>query len=1694
MRPLVSLLLLAGSAAAQIPAFPGAEGYGAYARGGRGTNSGTGTGDVYIVTNLNSSGAGSLAEGIATAPSVGRTIAFAVSGYIHVPGSNLRITQNKITIAGQTAPGDGIGLKDGTFRISGDDIVIRHMRFRHGKNGSGGDCIDLDSGCQNAILDHISMAFSTDENISSFGSPPENLTMQWALNAWGLESHSCGGLWDQNHATCHHTLWAHNHTRNPKARPAGLLEWVNNVTFDWDIGFIMGDSETPAGWKSNVVGNYFICPPGNIRNTPLEKASLDRNGYPNFSVHVANNLHDRDGDGTLNGTDRGYSIVGGSAYDAATNPTGNYIKLASPYANTGSLAVSTDPAPLAHKKILSNAGPLRLDSSHSGSLRDEVDTRLLQNLANQTANHITRESDLAGVSNSGFGTLASATAPIDTDRDAMPDAYETALGWNPATQDHNTTVSGTTFFPTGTPAGYTRLEEYLHFKAVPHAFVVKSGPLVVDLSRYTAGFPNSPAFTLSNVSGGSASQSGTGNRIVTFNAQASAGRGGFLFTVTDAEGSTWTQQFVICVTNSGAPADLDWRGNAADWDTTSNNWLKDGKPVAFTSGDRVSFSDAGAALPTVNLPAAILATTVEVDSSANYSFNGSGAISTTNALTKRGSGNLTINNSGANNFNSVSVEEGILALNSAGAAGGAKISLNGGALILTPASNSTLGSALEFNQPATVTVGSQHTIGGAWTGSQTLTVNATGSQLWTIGGTWSGFTGRIHAGSGNPRIRLNGTSNVNFGSAAVAVDLGSGTSQLMNRNGSATTPFEIGELSSIGTATVLSGAQSGTTVSTYNVGGLNTNATFAGAIANGGGATNLNKVGNGTWTLSGTSTHTGTTGVNAGTLRVNGTFGGTATIVANGATLGGSGSIGGLVTAASGCTLDPGVSQGMAGTLTAGAGLTLSGTSKLPYDLSNSTSGANDRITVSGGTLTLSGATVDLHINATDGVLGNGTYPLIDGAATMAANPAPALNLVGLPAGSRQTFAIQRQSSGGNPAFVNLVVSGTAPASLVWSGTTGGGLWDLNTTANFTGGPTATFFNLDAVTFDDTSSVGTVLLNGSLQPRAITVANNTRAYTFDGTGMIAGSASLVKSGSGLLTLTPDILNLSSTTTSGSNQVTVTDATGLAVGMVVMGGGFPYGTTITGIAGTTLTMSATTATAATSTLTYHTRHSFSGGTFIGTGGTIQLGNEAANRWGLGTGVVTFNGGTLKMYDSGTGLPGAGNLPNALVVPVGQTGTLHSPQRGSLSGSLAGAGTLNLVVSYVRGDFHGDWSAFTGQLNVSSATGSEFRMAESYAPDGFPHTSVHLSAGVAMKHTGILNQGAGTSIRVGQLSGASGSSLLGGVTGGRALTYLIGAKGGSTTFAGNIAEQTPGSTLTNIVKQGGGTWTLSGSGAWAGGTRIDQGTLEISGDITSNGAVNVASGAMLRLSGGSLATDVVTIDAGAAMIAHGALAADLNVNGTLDGRGFASGTAGTLAMQGSAFFGGSSLTRMRSTDLIEVSDDLALGGTIQVNLAAGSGFGRYPLFNYAGDLSGSAALAGIPVGTTAHLSTAVAGQVALVIDDSDEDGLPDSWEHSAFGDLVQSADGDRDQDGTSNLAEWRLGLNPLDGSSAFRTSWVGHSLVWPSAPGVIFTVKRRLILATGTWQPIGTVTGGPGPTASFTDPDSFDRAFYRVEFTP
>jgi hypothetical protein len=293
-----------------LPAFPGAEGFGSIATGGRG-------GDVYYVTNRNASGAGSFAYGIQNAPAAGRTIVFAVSGHIRLSsgsGGGLTINKNKITVAGQTAPGDGICFWNNTMNITGNDTVIRNIRWRYGKQAAGGDSVDI-ANSQRIILDHCDVMFSTDENLSSFGTPPEFFTFQWSVNAWGLNGHSCGGLWDINHATAHHTLWANNHTRNPKCISPSVFDWVNNVTFGWDIGFNLAASTDPIA-RVNIRGSYFVH--GGNTSSAVYGGGTNTLGDNIFKLHMADSALDGTANGLLDVSRTNYSMVSSSTYDQAS--------------------------------------------------------------------------------------------------------------------------------------------------------------------------------------------------------------------------------------------------------------------------------------------------------------------------------------------------------------------------------------------------------------------------------------------------------------------------------------------------------------------------------------------------------------------------------------------------------------------------------------------------------------------------------------------------------------------------------------------------------------------------------------------------------------------------------------------------------------------------------------------------------------------------------------------------------------------------------------------------------------------------------------------------------------------------------------------------------------------------------------------------------------------------------------------------------------------------------------------------------------------------------------------------------------------------------------------------------------------------------------------------------------------------------
>ena len=240
--------------APNIPAFPGAEGFGANATGGRG-------GRVIAVTNLNDSGPGSLRAALdENGP---RTVVFRVSGNIALK-SNLKLKNGDITIAGQTAPGDGICLQNYGFALSGaNNVIIRYLRVRPGDTAD----VDLDAfggrDGENIIVDHCSMSWSIDECVSIY-SGARNLTVQWCLMSESLYQsvhakghHGFGGIWGGQNASWHHNLLAHHSSRNPRivGKSVGeqLVDLRNNVIYNWGYNSTYGgDGDVRVNLINNV--------------------------------------------------------------------------------------------------------------------------------------------------------------------------------------------------------------------------------------------------------------------------------------------------------------------------------------------------------------------------------------------------------------------------------------------------------------------------------------------------------------------------------------------------------------------------------------------------------------------------------------------------------------------------------------------------------------------------------------------------------------------------------------------------------------------------------------------------------------------------------------------------------------------------------------------------------------------------------------------------------------------------------------------------------------------------------------------------------------------------------------------------------------------------------------------------------------------------------------------------------------------------------------------------------------------------------------------------------------------------------------------------------------------------------------------------------------------------------------------------
>ena len=401
------------AASAQNLAFPGAQGWGRFATGGR-------TGKVYHVTNLNDSGSGSLRDAVSQP---NRIVVFDVSGVIRI--SSRIVFKNNLYVAGQTAPGEGITVYgDGVSFSGADNIIVRYMRFRMGAVGTKDkDCAGIANG-QNMIFDHCSFAWGQDENFSinwdNKGTAPKNVTLMNSIVGQGLMTHSAGGLMQAENITLYRILMVDNSTRNFKVK--GINQYANNLVYNWkNAAYNMGgDSEGQS--YANIESNLFI-------NGPAVGGNCLTGGNANFHFYGADNLQDANRDGICN--------------PAEFTGDGGGDRQATPYDYP---ALEKWAAKDLVEKLLPDVGA-------SLPYRDLADCYMVDEVLSfgKKGNLITNENELP-IGVPGTWPWFKGEKPADADGDGMPDAWETANGTDPQKDDAMTIA----------PNGYANIENYIN--------------------------------------------------------------------------------------------------------------------------------------------------------------------------------------------------------------------------------------------------------------------------------------------------------------------------------------------------------------------------------------------------------------------------------------------------------------------------------------------------------------------------------------------------------------------------------------------------------------------------------------------------------------------------------------------------------------------------------------------------------------------------------------------------------------------------------------------------------------------------------------------------------------------------------------------------------------------------------------------------------------------------------------------------------------------------------------------------------------------------------------------------------------------------------------------------------------------------------------------------------------------------------
>ncbi|WP_406052456.1 Ig-like domain-containing protein [Kribbella sp. NBC_00889] len=491
----------AAAADDQLPAFPGAEGAGKWAKGGRG-------GSVYEVTTLADSGPGSLREGVSGSD---RTIVFRVSGTIELK-SQLLIAGNNLTIAGQTAPGGGICVSGYGTGVKGSahDIVIRYVRFRlSDRNEIADDAFNtnvpgsVSPEIRNLIIDHCSFSWAVDECLSPYGN--FDVTIQWCIVSEGLalsahpkNRHGYGGIWGGERNTYHHNLIAHQGGRQPRfGYTEGInleVDHFNNVVYDHGYTSVYGGE-----WANgiNIVGNYYKPGPTTVGEVAPVILSANRGGQ----WYVAGNHVD------------GYPEVTAHNRRGIRYPIGGIVELSEPQPIPGTF--EPQPAAKAYDAVLANAGAIL-------PRRDAVDERVVNDVRNGTGRLINSQKEVGG-----FPSLVQTEAPLDSDHDGIPDWWEQANGLDPNDPSDAQKIA---------PNGYTYLENYLN-SIVPDP--VGNPSVRITSPRHNQTIPGRTAPT------------------VTVQADAAADKGGELAMVEFFAGDQ------LIGTAAKAPYKIEWK-NVAD--------------------------------------------------------------------------------------------------------------------------------------------------------------------------------------------------------------------------------------------------------------------------------------------------------------------------------------------------------------------------------------------------------------------------------------------------------------------------------------------------------------------------------------------------------------------------------------------------------------------------------------------------------------------------------------------------------------------------------------------------------------------------------------------------------------------------------------------------------------------------------------------------------------------------------------------------------------------------------------------------------------------------------------------------------------------------------------------------------------------------------------------------------------------------